>query len=66
MNGVMLSELYSPNIPTIFEKCGFEFFLVDCEHGSFDYSQILAMSRVSANRNMRDVFKGTRIIKRIF
>ena len=42
--GSMLSELYSPNIPRIFSTAALDFVLVDCEHGSYDYTQIAAMA----------------------
>lgn len=38
-NGIMLSELYTPNIVRILAGCGYDFLLIDCEHGYFDLSQ---------------------------
>lgn len=38
--GVMLSEITTPNIVRIMKISGFEFLIVDCEHGYFDYSQL--------------------------
>lgn len=45
--GTMLSELYSPNIPSLFSACGFDYFILDCEHGCFDYSAVAAMAGVA-------------------
>ncbi|WP_246302848.1 HpcH/HpaI aldolase family protein [Paenibacillus plantarum] len=45
--GTFLSELYSPNIPVLFKSCGFDYFVVDCEHGCFDYGEVAALSAVS-------------------
>lgn len=47
--GTMLSELYSPNIPVLFKACGFDYFIVDCEHGCFDFSMVANLAAVSKN-----------------
>ena len=47
--GTMLSELNSPNLPRIFRACGFDFLILDCEHGYFDYTSaanLIAVSRL--------------------
>jgi 2-keto-3-deoxy-L-rhamnonate aldolase RhmA len=41
--GTMICELYSPNIARMLKVCGFDYFIIDCEHGAFDYSQANAM-----------------------
>lgn len=41
--GIMLSELYSPNLPILCKKCGYDFLIIDCEHGAFDYFMIASM-----------------------
>lgn len=41
--GVMISEFGNPNIVRIFQREGFDFLLVDNEHGYFDYTQLAAM-----------------------
>ncbi len=66
MYGVMLSELYSPNIPVIFEKCGFEFFIVDCEHGYFEYNQVASMAAVSTNRKIDMLVRVPRLSREYF
>lgn len=38
--GTMLSEVSNPNIVRILKTVGFEYIIVDCEHGYFDFSQI--------------------------
>lgn len=38
--GLMLSEVAFSNMPLIFKNSGLDFFILDCEHGSFDYSDI--------------------------
>lgn len=38
--GIMLSEVSFSNIPVIFKKSGMDFFILDSEHGAFDYSDI--------------------------
>jgi len=44
--GTMLSEVSTPNVVRILHACGFEFLLVDCEHGYFDLSQTAAIVSV--------------------
>lgn len=41
--GTMLSEITTPNIPRILAAGGFDFIIIDCEHGYFDYSQVAAI-----------------------
>lgn len=42
--GTMLSELYTPNAARIFSAAGLDCFLVDCEHGAFDWSSLASMA----------------------
>ena len=41
--GIMLSELSSGSLPVLFRAAGLDFFILDCEHGGFDYG---AVSRI--------------------
>lgn len=41
--GIMLSELASGSLPVLFRAAGLDFFILDCEHGGFDYG---AVSRI--------------------
>lgn len=41
--GTMLSEITTPNIARVLAAGGFEYLIVDCEHGYFDYSQTAAI-----------------------
>lgn len=41
--GTMVSEITTPNIARMLAAGGFEFIIVDCEHGYFDYSQTAAI-----------------------
>lgn len=46
--GTMVTTFDSPELPKILKVCGFDLFVVDCEHGYFDYStvgNICAMAR---------------------
>jgi len=46
--GTMLSELQTPNVIRMLAAGGFEFVIVDCEHGPFDYTavaQLIAVGR---------------------
>lgn len=51
--GTMLSEVPFANFPVLLKACGYDFFLVDCEHGGFDYAAvgtILMNARLSGVR----------------
>lgn len=41
--GTMLSEFYSPNAAAVFKAGGFDYFIIDCEHGGFDFGMVAAM-----------------------
>jgi 2-dehydro-3-deoxyglucarate aldolase/4-hydroxy-2-oxoheptanedioate aldolase len=46
--GTMITVFDNPEIVKIVKVCGFDFFVIDCEHGGFDYSAVanmLALSR---------------------
>lgn len=45
--GIMLSEIPFSNIPIIFKNSGLDFFILDCEHGVFDYSDVLKIITTS-------------------
>lgn len=38
--GMMLSEIPFSNMPVLLKKSGFDFFIIDDEHGGFDYSDV--------------------------
>ena len=50
--GTMLSEIYVPNIIRVFKACGFDFVIIDCEHGYFDYIQVANLLAVARGFNM--------------
>ena len=46
--GIMLSEINFPNFPVMLQKAGYDFLIIDCEHGPFDFREvagIVAMAR---------------------
>lgn len=46
--GTMVTTFASPDIGKILQACGFDFFMVDCEHGSFttrEVANIIAVAR---------------------
>ena len=48
--GTMLSEVFFPNISVILKNCGYDFVIIDCEHGPYDCSQVslvVAMARAN-------------------
>lgn len=38
--GTMLSEFYVPNVVRVFKACGFDYIIIDCEHGYFDFIEV--------------------------
>lgn len=42
--GTMLSEITFPNFPIIAKNCGLDFFILDNEHGYFDYGDIARLT----------------------
>lgn len=45
--GIMLNEVPFRNLPVLLKECGFDYFIVDTEHGGFDYS-ILSSLMITA------------------
>jgi len=45
--GTMLSELYVPNIMRVFKACGFDYVIIDCEHGYFDFTEVANLLSVA-------------------
>ncbi len=45
--GTMVTVFDNPEIAKMLKVCGFDFFIVDCEHGNFDYSDVAGMSTVA-------------------
>ena len=46
--GTMVATFASPDIGKILKSCGFDFFIIDCEHGSFttrEAANIIAVAR---------------------
>ena len=50
--GIMLSELYVPNMSRLIAMCGYDFLLVDCEHGYFDMTQVANLIAVAEGVNL--------------
>jgi 2-keto-3-deoxy-L-rhamnonate aldolase RhmA len=45
--GTMVIVFDNPEIAKLLKLCGFDFFLVDCEHGNFDYSAVANLFAVA-------------------
>lgn len=46
--GTMATTFASPDLPKILKNCGFDYFIIDCEHGSFttrEVANIIAVAR---------------------
>ena len=47
LTGMFLSEVAAPNLLRLMQAAGLDYVIVDCEHGSFDYSQVSALAAVA-------------------
>ena len=45
--GTMTNILSHPDLPKIFKTCGLDYFIIDCEHGCYEYNQVAAMIAVA-------------------
>jgi 2-keto-3-deoxy-L-rhamnonate aldolase RhmA len=45
--GMFLSEVAAPNLLRLMQAAGLDYVIIDCEHGSFDYSQVAALAAVA-------------------
>jgi 2-keto-3-deoxy-L-rhamnonate aldolase RhmA len=50
--GIMLSELYAPNLARLLARCGYDYLLLDCEHGYYDMTQVANIIAVADGVNM--------------
>lgn len=57
--GIMLSEIYVPNIVRLLARCGYDFILIDCEHGYFDMSQVANLIAVADGAQMPVIVRVT-------
>lgn len=57
--GIMLAEMYVPNITRLIARCGFDFILIDCEHGYFDMSQVANLIAVADGANIPVIVRVT-------
>lgn len=55
--GTMLSEITTPNIVRMFAAGGFNFVIIDCEHGYFDYSQVAAIVGIAKGINLPTIIR---------
>ena len=44
--GTMLQEMVNPRAAQIFKRAGFDFFMIDCEHGPYDQGTVREILRV--------------------
>lgn len=51
--GTMISEISTPGITRVLQRIGFEFAIVDCEHGPFTLAELSALAAVSASTAFR-------------
>jgi 2-dehydro-3-deoxyglucarate aldolase/4-hydroxy-2-oxoheptanedioate aldolase len=55
--GTMLVELHTPNIARMLKVCGFDYFIIDCEHGYFDYSMVANLSAVAGGCGLSTIVR---------
>lgn len=57
--GIMLSEIYVPNMVRLLACCGYDFILIDCEHGYFDMTQVAHLVAVADGANVPVIIRVT-------
>ena len=57
--GIMLSEIYVPNVTRILSKCGYDFIIIDCEHGYFDMTQVANLISVARGSGIPIIIRVT-------
>lgn len=55
--GTMLSEAPFPSFPLVIADSGLKFFIIDDEHGSFDYSTLSALALNSRTAGLRSIVR---------
>lgn len=55
--GIMVSEIVFSNFPLLFRAAGLSFFILDCEHGGFDYKDAAAMLTVAKLCGVRSIVR---------
>ena len=55
--GTMMSELVFPNISFILKNSGYDFIIIDCEHGPFDYSQVAAIITAARSNGISTIVR---------
>ena len=50
--GVMVTTFSNPDIAKILKVCGFDFFMIDCEHGSFTTREVANIIAVAKSEKM--------------
>lgn len=50
--GTMISEVRNPNIAYMLAQCGFDFFIIDSEHGAYNYETISNMIAAARGANI--------------
>lgn len=55
--GIMLSEVAFSNFPILFKNSGLDFFIIDYEHGAFDYSAMAGVLTVARLCGMRSIVR---------
>jgi hypothetical protein len=52
MLGTIISEVRNPNIAYMLAQCGFDFFIIDNEHGTYNYETISVMIAAARGANI--------------
>ena len=55
--GTMITIFDNPEIAKIVKVCGFDYFIIDCEHGSYNYSSIANMLAVAREAGIAGVVR---------
>ena len=55
--GTMVQEMTSPTVAQIFQRSGFDFIMIDCEHSPYDHSTVREILRVARLEKLTEMKK---------
>ena len=55
--GIMINEIAFPNLPILLKNAGYDFMILDCEHGAFDFTQVASYAAICKLYGMRMIVR---------
>ena len=64
--GTMVQEMTSPTVAQIFQRSGFDFIMIDCEHSPYDHSTVREILRVARLEKLNPLVRIRNLERRAF